>query len=76
MTEQTFGEVALRLAGLAGWHLGWSADRFWNATPREMEVVVRAMLGADESGAGLLMVGECAPSAGEIARLQEMFPDG
>jgi len=42
----------------------------------QMEVVVRAMLGADESGAGLLMAGERAPSAGEIARLQEMFPDG
>jgi len=66
-----FGPVALRLAGLAGWHLGWSADRFWLATPAEMESIVRVMLGAEGGGAGA-----APPSRDSIARLQEMFPDG
>lgn len=65
-----FSEVALKLAGIAGWHLGWSADQFWQATPAEMECVVRAMLGTDGQAEGM------APSPGEIARLKEMFPDG
>ncbi len=65
-----FAPVALRLAGLAGWHLGWSADQFWRATPAEMESIVRVML---ESGCG----GEAAPPTRQsIARLQEIFPDG
>lgn len=67
----TFGEVARRLAGLAGWHLGWSPDCFWRATPAEMEAAVRVMLGADGEGTS------GAPPAREtIDRLQEMFPDG
>lgn len=49
-----FGETALRLAGLAGWHLGWSADQFWNATPAEMEAVIGAMLGQDGATAAAL----------------------
>lgn len=69
MSDGRFSGVAARLAGLAGWHLGWSADQFWAATPAEMEVVVKAMLGADR-------VQDAAPTRGEIARLQEMFPDG
>ena len=69
MSEGRFGAAALRLAGLAGWHLSWSADRFWNATPVEMETVVRAMLG-DGGAEG------AAPSRGQIERLKEMFPDG
>lgn len=70
MTEKRFASVALRLAGLAGWHLGWSADRFWNATPAEMETVVRAMLGDGADG------GSAAPSREVVERLKEMFPDG
>ncbi|OYW88983.1 MAG: hypothetical protein B7Z20_01230 [Sphingobium sp. 32-64-5] len=64
--------VASRLAGLAGWHLGWSADQFWQATPVEMEGVIRVMLGVEEGGGE----GIAAPSRTRIARLQEMFPDG
>lgn len=53
MSEGRFAPAALRLAGLAGWHLRWNADRFWNATPAEMETVVRAMLGdGGAEGAG------------------------
>jgi len=68
-----FSEVALRLAGLAGWHLGWSAGQFWAATPAEMEVVVRAMLGGDGVEAG---AGDAPPTREEIARLMEIYPDG
>ncbi len=66
-----FGAIALKLAGLAGWQLGWSADRYWNATPAEMETVVRAMLGADGAAGA-----ETPPTRGEIARLMEIYPDG
>lgn len=72
MSEGRFGAAALRLAGLAGWHLGWSAARFWNATPAEMETVVRAMLG----DGGAENAGGAAPSRTEVERLKEMFPDG
>ncbi len=68
MSERTFAPVALRLAGLAGWHLGWGAEQFWGATPAEMEAVVAAMLERTPFSD--------APSAPDIARLQEMFPDG
>lgn len=71
MSEGRFGAAVLRLAGLAGWHLRWSADRFWSATPAEMETVVRAMLGeggGHDGGASL--------STEEVGRLKEMFPDG
>lgn len=66
-----FGAVALHLAGLAGWHLGWCPDRFWRSTPAEMEAVVRVMLGADDPAAGT-----APPTREAIARLQEMYPDG
>ena len=66
-----FAPVALRLSGLAGWHLGWGADQFWQATPAEMESIVRVMLAMEEGGAG-----SAPPSRASIARLQEMFPDG
>ena len=69
--SEVFGAAALRLAGLAGWHLGWSPDQFWNATPAEMEAVVTAMLGGSAAEGGSL-----PPTPGEIARLKEMCPDG
>lgn len=69
MSSHAFAPVVLRLAGLAGWHLGWSADQFWNATPAEMEAVVSAMLERKAAGEG-------PPSRPDIAKLQEMFPDG
>jgi len=70
MSEARFAQTALRLAGLAGWHFGWSAEQFWLATPAEMEAVVAVMLGADGSADG------GALTKTDIARLQEMFPDG
>lgn len=74
---RAFAPLAGRLAGLAGWHLGWSADAFWEATPEEMAAVVRVMLGADgEMGAGMGPGGGVPPGPETLARLREMFPDG
>lgn len=70
MSEARFAQTALRLAGLTGWHLGWSAEPFWAATPAEMEAVVAVMLGANGSAEG------GALTKNDMARLQEMFPDG
>lgn len=69
MSSHAFAPVALRLAGLAGLHLGWGAEQFWAATPAEMEAVVSAML--ERAAAG-----DAPPSRPDIAKLQEMFPDG
>jgi uncharacterized phage protein (TIGR02216 family) len=60
-----FGDNAARLAGLAGALLGWRPDEFWRATPAELAVILEA-LGPAPAGVG----------ANELARLQEMFPDG
>ena len=62
-----FSEAAARLAGLAGALLGWRPDEFWRATPAELASVLGALT-AD---------GRAAPLArDELARLEEMFPDG
>ncbi|WP_322964547.1 phage tail assembly chaperone [Sphingomonas fuzhouensis] len=67
----TFAEEAGRLAGMAGAVLGWSPDRFWRATPAELQGVVTAMTG---TGTGR-SAGD-PPSPATLARLREMFPDG
>ena len=60
----SFAEHARRLAGLAGALLGWRPDEFWRATPDELAAIFGAMTPP-------------APTASEdVARLQEMFPDG
>lgn len=63
-----FADAAARLAGLAGAVLGWSADRFWRATPAELAGVVAVLRGVD--------AGSAPPDAATLARLQEAFPDG
>lgn len=62
----TFAESAGRLAGLAGALLGWRPAEFWEATPAELAAVLDALAGETPGRAG----------ADELARLQEMFPDG
>jgi uncharacterized phage protein (TIGR02216 family) len=62
----SFAQAAARLAGLAGLGFGWAPDAFWRATPAELMALVRAARGEDA----------VPPDAGEIARLQERFPDG
>jgi hypothetical protein len=63
---EEFAGAATRLAGAAGLVFGWVPETFWNATPAELEALVRAFAGEDVA----------PPGAGEIARLQELFPDG
>lgn len=57
---EDFGSVALRLAGFCGLQLGWSPDRFWNATPAEVAAVVAALVPA----------GAAPVTRGDIARLE------
>ncbi len=65
MTD-TFGAVALRLAGFCGVVLGWSPDRFWRSTPAEVAAVV-----------AVLSPPPAAPVGRDVLdRLKEAFPDG
>ena len=64
----SFFKAAARLAGVAGWLLGWRPDEFWRSTPVELEAVLRAARGEeDEMGVGM--------DAGELARLRGVMPD-
>jgi len=62
-----FAEGARRLAGVAGWLLGWRPDEFWRATPAELAAVLGAALGE-----GAVEVGV---DGGELARLMGVMPD-
>ncbi|HJT39456.1 MAG TPA: phage tail assembly chaperone [Sphingobium sp.] len=62
-----FFKAAARLAGVAGWLLGWRPDEFWRSTPAELEAVLRAARGDEEPEAGM--------DQGELARLRGMMPD-
>ena len=63
-----FADAAARLAGIAGALIGWRPDEFWEATPCELAGVLVAFCGENETG---------VPAGSEdLARLQEMFPDG
>ncbi|WP_022682160.1 phage tail assembly chaperone [Sphingobium bisphenolivorans] len=63
----SFFKAAARLAGVAGWLLGWRPDEFWRSTPDELEAVLRAARGEEETGLGV--------DAGELERLRRMMPD-
>lgn len=62
-----FAESAARLAGVAGWLLGWRPDEFWRATPAELGAVLRAARGEDGAGDGV--------DPAELARLMGAMPD-
>ncbi|MCP1468702.1 hypothetical protein J3E64_000369 [Sphingobium sp. OAS761] len=62
-----FAMRAARLAGVAGWLLGWRPDEFWRATPAELAAVLRAARGEDAPDAGL--------DARELTRLMAAMPD-
>jgi uncharacterized phage protein (TIGR02216 family) len=66
LVHARFDVAAARLAGLAGALLGWRPDEFWRATPAELAAVLGALAPEHEIPA----------SAGDLARLKEMFPDG
>lgn len=71
-----FAADAGRLAGVAGWLLGWTPDAFWQSTPAELAAVLRALAEAGaELGAGTNDA-PAPPDAPMLARLKEMFPDG
>lgn len=62
-----FAEGAARLAGFAGAFLGWAPDKFWAATPVELEAVVMALRGEGDPA---------PPDGATIAKLREAYPDG
>ncbi|WP_298396572.1 phage tail assembly chaperone [Sphingobium sp.] len=64
----TFRAGAGRLAGVAGWLLGWRPDEFWRATPAELSAVLRAARGEEGPGEG-------GVDAAELARLMRDMPD-
>lgn len=59
-----FGEAAARLSSAASLLLGWRPDQFWNATPAELRLALRA----GEATAD-------APDARTIEALKQRFPD-
>ena len=61
-----FAGVAARLAGVAGLAFGWAPDVFWAATPAELGALAGALRGD----------APVALSAGDLARLKELYPDG
>ncbi|EXS67908.1 phage tail assembly chaperone [Sphingobium sp. Ant17] len=62
-----FADGARRLAGVAGWLLGWRPEEFWRATPAELAAVLGAALGEDAVEVGV--------DGGELARLMGVMPD-
>ena len=62
-----FAEGARRLAGVAGWLLGWRPEEFWRATPAELAAVLGAALGEEAVEAGV--------DGSELARLMGVMPD-
>ncbi|WP_420146070.1 phage tail assembly chaperone [Sphingobium sp.] len=62
-----FADAAGRLAGVAGWLLGWRPDEFWRATPAELACVLRAAVGEDGPEGGV--------DGAELQRLMGVMPD-
>ena len=62
-----FAEGAARLAGVAGWLLGWRPDEFWRATPAELGAVLRAARGENAPDAGV--------DGADLRRLMQGMPD-
>lgn len=63
-----FAQAAGRLAGVAGWMLGWRPHEFWRATPAELASVLRAARGEEADGAG-------GVDGAELTRLMAAMPD-
>lgn len=68
-----FEEAAGRLAGIAGWLLGWRPDEFWRATPAELASVLRAARGQEALGGEALA--DVGVDGAELARLMGAMPD-
>lgn len=63
-----FAEAAGRLAGVAGWLIGWRPDEFWRATPAELAAVLRAARGEEAPG-------DAGVDGAELRRLMGVMPD-
>ncbi|WP_176596105.1 MULTISPECIES: phage tail assembly chaperone [Sphingobium] len=63
----SFFKAAARLAGVAGWLLGWRPEEFWRSTPVELEGVLRAARGEEAPEVGM--------DLGELERLKAVMPD-
>ena len=63
----SFFKAAARLAGVAGWLLGWRPDEFWLSTPVELEAVLGAARGEEEPEVGV--------DVAELKRLRGVMPD-
>jgi hypothetical protein len=63
-----FFKAAARLAGVAGFLLGWRPDEFWRSTPAELDAVLRAARGDEDVEVGM--------DRGELERLRGVMPDG
>lgn len=62
-----FADGAGRLAGVAGWLLGWRPEEFWRATPAELAAVLRAARGEEAPESGV--------DGAELRRLMGVMPD-
>ena len=62
--ERGFGDAAAQLCSAAAMLLGWRPDEFWNATPEELALALRAPEHAAE-----------APDRETIDELRRRFPD-
>ena len=62
-----FAQGAARLAGVAGWLLGWRPDEFWRATPAELAAGLAAARGDEAVDAGV--------DGHELKRLMGAMPD-
>lgn len=63
----SFAQGAARLAGVAGWLLGWRPDEYWRATPAELAAVLAAARGDEAADGGV--------DGGDLARLMGAMPD-
>ena len=65
--SERFAASAGRLAGVAGWLLGWRPDEFWRATPVELAAVLGAARGGEAAVEGV--------DGAALARLRAAMPD-
>ncbi len=63
---EEFADVAQRAGGVACGLLGWRPAEFWAATPAELVMAVRGLVGEPVA----------ALDGAELAKLREAFPDG
>lgn len=61
-----FAAVATRLSGMTGAILGWRPHEFWAATPAELAAILAALAPPVVA----------PPTAADLDRLKERFPDG